>query len=114
MTPETFTEYLSAKFNLCATDAHALEHTANVLANLAHDKVFLRGLIAWSHRSAERLVEAEAAEGKEPSGFALGQRSEMRNIALRLAEIVDIVIIKCKANFARPETQRHDPAAVSP
>lgn len=109
----TFTDHLARQFNLCESDALALEHTAERLAGLGQDPLFLAGLKAWTQRTAEKLVDEEAAQGKEPSAYALGQRSELRGLPVRLAEIVRAVVVQ-RATFNRPETQRHDSAAVSP
>jgi len=109
----TFTDHLAKVLKVCPGDAHAVEHTAERLAQLAQDPLFLVGLRTWVNRSAEALADIEAARGEEPSAYALGRRRELRNLPDTLAAIVTEVAKEYRT-FARPETQRHDPAAVSP
>lgn len=108
----TFSQHLARQLNLCESDALALEHTAERLAGLGQDPLFLAGLKAWTQRTAEQLVDEEAAQGKEPSAYALGQRSELRGLPLRLAEIVRAVVVQ-RASFDR-QPSNYDNAAVSP
>lgn len=109
----TFTDHLADQLKVCPGDALAVEHAADRLGQLAQDPLFLTGLRTWVNRLGEAMADADAAQGKEPTAYVLGRRRELRNIPETLARIVTEVA-KEFATFNRPETQRHDSAAVSP